>query len=151
MRARLATIADLSDIVAFGKRVVATTNYAEFAYNAVLARRVVKQMMTQATSRVWVAEHQGRITGLLMGEVGPMPFTHHMAATDLIFVAEAGGDELLDAFIEWCKLRKVARIDMGVSAGPEREDAIKRMFAKHGFGYSGPMFHMNMLPEGENQ
>lgn len=149
MSARLATLADLSDIVAFGKRVVATTNYAAFPYNAVIARRVVKQMMTQATSRVWVTERKGQITGLLMGEVGPMPFSHYMAATDLIFVAESGGDELLDAFIAWCKLRGVARIDMGVSAGPEREEAIKRMFAQHGFDYSGPMFHMNMLPEGE--
>lgn len=149
MQVRLATLNDISDILAFGKDAMARSNYSVFPFNAVVARRIVKQSMTSADSRVWIAcRDNGVITGFLMGELGPMPMTHFHAATDLIFVADAGGDLLLDAFVEWCKMRHVARIDMGISAGPEREAAVRKMFESRGFVYSGPMFHLNMLPEG---
>lgn len=152
MRVRLATMLDLSDIVAFGKAAMEKSNYAQFPFNSVIARKIGKGMMTSKDSRVWVAETDGgKLTGFLIGEVGPMPFTHYYSATDLLFVADQGGDLLLDAFVEWCKLKGVARIDMGVSAGPEREEAVRRAFERKGFVYSGPMFHMNMLPEGESK
>lgn len=148
MQVRLATLSDLSDILAFGKDAMARSNYNVFPFNAVVARRVVKASMTSPDSRVWIVERGGKITGFLMGEIGAMPMTHFHAATDLIFVADAGGDLLLDAFVEWCKLRHVARIDMGISAGPEREAAVRKMFESRGFVYSGPMFHLNMQSEG---
>lgn len=134
MHVRLATMLDLSDIVAFGKAAMEKSNYASFPFNAVIARKIGKGMMTSKDSRVWVAETEGgKLTGFLIGEIGPMPFTHYYSASDLIFVADQGGDLLLDAFVEWCKLRGVARIDMGVSAGPEREEAVRRAFERKGF------------------
>lgn len=145
MIVRKATLNDLSEIVAFGRRMIEQTNYAPFGYNAVIARRTAKEAMTRPDSRVWVAERDGAICGLLIGEIGAMPFSAHMAATDLVFVAEAGGDMLLDAFVEWCRLCKVARIDMGLSAGPMREEAVRRMFEAKGFVYSGAMFHKSLL------
>lgn len=142
---RLGKLTDLSEIVAFAKRKLETTNYAGFEFNAVIARRTAKAAMTCPDSRVWVTERDGQIVGLLIGEIGPMPMTHHMAATDLGFLADAGGDLLLEAFVAWCNLRNVARIDMGVSAGPEEDAAICRMFRRKGFTRSGSMFHMNLL------
>lgn len=148
MRVRLATLDDISDILALGKKSMESSNYSVFPFNAVIARRIAKASMMSADSRTWVAEHNGKLVGFLIGELGPMPMTHFHAATDLIFVADAGGDLLLDAFVEWCKLRHVARIDMGISAGPEREAAVRKMFESRGFVYSGPMFHLNMQSEG---
>lgn len=144
MIVRLAKLTDLSDIVALGAKLVPLTNYGPLGYNAVIARRVVKEAMTSKYSRVWITEDKGKITGLLIGEIGPMTTTAKMGATDLAFIADQGGDLLLDAFVDWCKLRKVSRIDMGISAGPEREEAIKRVMRRKGFVYSGPMFHMNL-------
>lgn len=144
MIVRKATLNDLSAIVEFGKRMHPQTNYAPFEYNAVIARRTAKAYMTRKDARVWVSERKGAICGLLIAEVGPMPFSAHLAATDLIFVAEAGGDMLLRAFVEWAKLCGAARIDMGVSAGPVREDAVRRLFESEGFIYSGGMFHLNL-------
>lgn len=148
MRVRLATLSDLSAIVAFGARVHPVTNYAPMPFNAVIARRIAKNAMTSKDSRVWVSEDKhGMIRGVLIGEIGPLFFTHYLAATDLVFIAEQGGDLLRDAFVEWCKLRGVARIDMGVSAGPEREGAVKRSMRMAGFAHSGPMFHRNLIEE----
>lgn len=147
MHVRLAKLTDLSDIVAFAKQATARTNYDAHEFNSVIARRTAKQAMLSSDSRVWVVDDDGAIKGLLIGEIGPMIMTHRMGATDLVFLADKGGDLLLDAFVDWCILRKVGRIDMGVSAGPEREAAIKRAMARKGFAYSGPMFHRNFPGE----
>lgn len=151
MICRLAHLSDLSAIVALGKEMAAQTNLAGIPYNAVIARRTAKRAMTSPNSRVWVIDRDDEIVGLLIGEIGDMPMSHHQSATDLIFIAKAGGDLLLDAFIHWCTMRGVARIDMGVSAGPEREAAIKRMFRRKGFTYSGPCMHRTLLGEGASQ
>lgn len=146
---RLGKLTDLSDLLAFAKRKLESTNLAELGFNAVIARRTLKGAMTSPDSRVWVTERDGVIAGFLIGEIGPLPMTHHMGATDLAFLADAGGDLLLEAFIAWCNLRQVARIDMGVSAGPEHDDAVRRMYRGKGFVYSGSMFHRNLLGGGE--
>ena len=146
---RLGKLTDLSEVLAFAKRKLEDTNLNPLGFNAVIARRTVKNAMTSADSRVWVTERDGAIAGFLIGEIGPLPMTHHMGATDLAFLADAGGDLLLEAFKAWCKLRNVARIDMGISAGPEHDAAVRRMYGSKGFVYSGSMFHLNLLGTGD--
>lgn len=145
---RLARMSEISDILAFVKDALTRTNYAGFHFNAVVARRTVKAAMLDRDSRVWVTEDDGAIKGVLVGEIGAMPMTHHMGASDLCFLADAGGDLLVDAFLAWCKLRGVARVDMGISAGVGREKAIARMFRRKGMTLSGQMFHVNLLGDG---
>lgn len=145
MIVRRGKLSDISAILAVAARILPTTNYAPLGFNSVIARRNVQRFMVTADSRVWVVEDKGEIVGFLMAELGGMPHVARLSATDFAFLAERGGDLLLDAFIDWCKLCKVARIDMGISAGPEREAAIKRAMARRGFTYSGPMFHLNLL------
>lgn len=144
MIVRLARITDVSDILAFAKEALTRTNYRGFPFNAVIARRTLKRAMTDPNARVWVAERGGRIVGFLIGEIGEMPMTHFTSATDLAFLADAGGDLLLDAFVHWCILRKVARIDMGVSAGPARDAVMRRAMRIKGFELSGSMFHVHL-------
>lgn len=146
MRVRLAKPTDLSHIVAFGARVIPGTNYAPLGYNAVIARRTAKSCMTDKDSRVWITEDaHGAIRGLLIGQIGQVPFSHYLAATDLVFVAEAGGELLLDAYVAWCKLRGVARIDLGASAGAGRDAALSRLLRRKGFARAGAMFTANLI------
>jgi len=63
-----------------------------------------------------------------------------MCATDLVFVAKAGGAGLLRAFMAWCKARKVARIDMGVSQG-DPSGRIDRLYQKVGMTRTGGMYY----------
>lgn len=147
MRVRLANLKDMSDILAYGKDSIRGTNYEglPLEFNSVIARRTLKASMLDCDSRVWITEHDGKICGLLIGQLGPMPMFAAMAATDLIFSATKGGDLLIDAFIEWCQLRKAARIDMGFSAGEGRDRAVARMMRRKGFAYSGGVYHLNLL------
>lgn len=142
---RLATMQDLSDIVALGARWHARgSTYDGIPYNAVIARRTAKRCMMDQDSRVWVAVRKGVIIGFLIGEIGQMPMSHYCSATDLAFVAFGGGDALRNAFVSWCRLRKVARIDMGVSAsGPQR--SIQRFFRRGGFSEGGGLYYLNLL------
>ncbi len=147
IRVRLAKITDLSEIVAFAARKLApgASTYDGIPFNAVIARRTAKRCMTEELSRVWVAERDGKLCGFLIGEIGEMPMSHHMAAQDLAFLADAGGDQLLDAFVAWCKLvPNVARIDMGVSAS-RPYPAIGRFFRRRGFSEGGGLYYLNLI------
>jgi hypothetical protein len=140
---RLATLKDISDILAFAKRKLESTNYQPFPFNAVVARRTVKNAMTNAWSRVWIATEDGKVRGFLIGEIGDLPFSHYQSATDLAFLADKGGRLLLDAFVAWCRMRKVARIDMGVSASKVRRGT-DRLFSRAGFARSGGMYYQHL-------
>lgn len=67
-----------------------------------------------------------KIRGVLMGSIEPFMFNKKRNwATDLVFVADAGGAWLLKKFISWTKLyNNVDRIIMGVSTGNTRSDAL---------------------------
>ncbi len=151
MIVRLARLTDVSNILAFAKARLQGTNYAGFPFNAVIARRTVMQAMKDADSRVWVLERDGAIRGFLIGEVACMPFTHHTSATDIAFMADSRGDLLLDAFVRWCKLRKVARIDMGVSATSKRKATVDRLYARLGFEQAGGMYYANLLVDEQKE
>lgn len=147
---RKATHADLSAIVAFAKHKLAGSTYDGVPFNAVIARRTAKRALEDGDARVYVAERGGVLVGFLIGEIGPMPMSHHMGATDLAFLADAGGDLLVDAFIAWCRLRKVARIDMGVSASAYTP-AIARFFRRKGFAAGGGLYYMTLLEQAEKE
>lgn len=142
---RKATFADLSAIVACGARWhAAGSTYDGIPYNAVIARRTVKRCLTDADARVWVAERDGEVVGFLIGQIGEMPFSHHTSASDLAFVAQAGGDELVAAFIAWCRLRRVARIDMASSA-MRASAVVRRFFRRAGFEEAGGLYFLNLI------
>ena len=75
---------------------------------------------------IFVYEDSGsKLRGVLMGSVEPFMFNiKRFWATDLLFVADAGGAWLLKKFIAWSKLYKVDRIMMGVSTGNDRSDEL---------------------------
>lgn len=150
---RLAKITDLSEIVAFAARKLAPgqSTYDGIPFNAVIARRTAKEAMTDKSgrSRVWVTERDGELCGFLIGQIGEMPMSHYLAAQDLAFLADAGGDLLVKAFVGWCRLvGKVARIDMGVSASSARWiPVLRRFFRRQGFAEGGGLYYLNLINE----
>jgi hypothetical protein len=141
MIVRKANLNDLAPLLEFGRRHFEASNFAPLKWNGVIARRTLKDAMVSPNSRVFIAMKNGNVVGALIGDIYMMPFSAAMCATDIAFVADAGGDMLLDAFLEWCKTRKVKRIDMGVSQEDPRVD---NLYKRKGFIPSGTMFYMNL-------
>jgi hypothetical protein len=135
-----ATLFDVSNILAYGREAFGRSNYSPMTYNSVIARRTLKAAMNDPAMRVFVAKKDGTVCGLLIGMIDPMPFCVGFSATDLLFTATAGGDLLLDKFIAWCKARRVARIDMGVSQ-EGNDEVVTRFYESRGFVRSGGVFY----------
>jgi GNAT superfamily N-acetyltransferase len=104
--------------------------------------RQLKDALQDKSMAAWVAMRGEACRGLLVGMTMPAPWFAGIVATDLAFAADARGDELLRQFVAWCRLRRVRRIDMGVSAG--NDPRIAAVYRRAGFEHSGAMFHMNL-------
>lgn len=135
-----ASINDLSNIIAYGRDAFERSNYAPLGYNSVIARRTIKAAIMDQAMRVFVAKKDGVLCGVLVGMIDAMPFCAGLSATDLVFTATHGGDLLLDAFVAWCKERKVTRIDMGVSQ-EENDEVITALYQRKGFVRAGGLFY----------
>ena len=90
-------------------------------------------------------DSSAEIKGVLMGAVEPFMFNQkRLWATDLVFVAKAGGAWLLKKFIAWSRLFKVDRIMMGVSTGNSRSDDL---YIALGLERTGGMYTMKFSEE----
>lgn len=146
MHARLALLTDLSAIVAFGKGAHERSNYRDIRYNAVHTRRVVKDAIRDPDSCVYIALRGGNVCGLLIGNVSPLPFSPLLAATDMVFVAERGGDMLLDLFLKWAKRMKAVRVDLGVS-DDDPGDRVGNLYQRKGLRRAGGVYYkVEVLP-----
>lgn len=141
MIARRGTQFDVSGICAFGKRKHAESNYAA-EFNAVWFRKVLFGALKDKDQCVFVTVKDGEIAGLLIGCRMPMLFSPKYCATDQVFVADAGGDLLLDHFMAWCAKNRVARIDMGNTQ--QDRAAMDRLMRSRGMQRGGGMYYQNI-------
>ena len=140
---RKAGLTDLSAMVAWGKEAHARSNYADIApFNAVMTRQFLKQAMTQPEEALFVALNP-KVCGLLAGVVDVYPFSHTVFATDVLFVADQGGEKLLDAFIAWAK-RRGARVMESFPSQSDRYDTLAHLFERKGFERCGGGFRLNL-------
>lgn len=140
IKVQLASLNDLSPMLEYGRRAFEGSNYEGLGYNSVIARKTAKAALSMPSMCVYLAKKNGVICGLIIGMMDAMPFCAGMSATDLVFHAEAGGDKLLDAFVEWCKRKKVTRIDMGVSQ-EGNDEAVTKLYERKGFKAAGRLFY----------
>lgn len=137
---RAAGLTDLSEIVAWGKARHAESNWDD-DYNAPWFRKNVQDALRNPTQIVLIAKRHGKVCGLLMGATMHMLTSPRLCAADQLFVAEAGGAQLLDAFLAWCRRMKVKRLDMGVSQADRK--GMDRFFRSRGLTRAGGMYYRN--------
>lgn len=83
-----------------------------------------------------------QLRGILMGSLDPFVFNRKRNwASDLIFIADAGGAWLMKRFISWAKLYKVDRIMAGVSSGDNNTD---ELYTALGFTRVGGMYSLEV-------
>jgi hypothetical protein len=141
---RRAGLTDLSALCAWGKEAHAKSNYAEIApFNSVMTRQFFKQYASQPQQLLAVAHSRGGVCGLLAGHVDTYPFSHTVYATDVLFVADAGGGMLLDFFIAWAR-RKGARVMESYPSQCDRYETLASLYLRKGFTRCGGGFRLNL-------
>lgn len=139
----------LTEMMRYSREAFEASNYATHGFHATQWRSVLREAMLDKSMCVISAWRGQRCVGLLVGMMAPMPWCLGFAATDIVFVAEQGGDMMLRQFVDWARARKCKRIDMGVSddailrMSPERIGKLyDRMFAAAGFHRAGGVYFM---------
>jgi len=145
LRCARATILQVSDIMAFSATAHPASNYADIPYHAPTWRKTLIDALRDPSQAVWAVWEEAKCCGLLVGMSAPMPWSLGWSATDLVFVADKGGELLLAKFVEWCDARKVKRIDMGVSDAGDRK-GFDGLFRRNGFAPAGRMYYRQEAP-----
>lgn len=137
--------ATLSEVMRYSRTAFDKSNYAPLGFNAVMWRTVLRTAILDKSMLVRAAWRGSQCVGLLVGQLGPLPWCVGLSATDLVFVADQGGDLLLRDFVAWAESHKVRRIDMGVSDSVDAElrnvrTVHDRFFRAAGFERAGGMY-----------
>lgn len=142
---KLVQPAQLSEVMRYSRTAFDKSNYAPLGFDAVLWRQVLRNAILEKSMLVRAAWRGQRCVGLIVGMLAPLPWCVGLAATDLVFVADQGGELLLRDFVAWAESHKVRRIDMGVSDTPAPElrnarTVHDRFYRAAGFERAGGMY-----------
>lgn len=129
-----------SEVLRFSKDQFAKSNYEPLQFNSVIARNTLRNAAADGSMRVFTAWRNVRCVGLLIGMIVPLPWSAGLTSTDLVFIAEQGGDMLLERFVKWSRENRVVRIDMGVGDA-QRAAGYDRLYEREGFTRAGGLYY----------
>lgn len=117
-----------------------------------MARRSMMRCLNDKSMSMWVAEHNEKIVGFLMGIRDQDWFTSDKYATDLCFVSHPQHGNyapmMIKKFRNWAfKDPKVKEIFMAISSGLDQDGRAGRMYQNLGFAPVGGMYRYS---ESEN-
>jgi len=139
---RNARIADMPALLALGKRLIKQTPYADVKVDTAISGQTLGQCINSAFGIALVAEHDGEITGLLLGAAVPLWFSKSRSATDIITYAETAGDgyRMIRRFVKWAwSLPNVIEITMAQSSGVAVERT-GQLYERAGLARVGAIF-----------
>lgn len=120
----------------------------EMDWHGIIAFLTVAQM--NRTALILVAEHEGKVTGVMLAKVEPFWFADQRngarVASDLMFYSKFAGDgpRMLRRFIAWAfSVPRVVRIEMAVSTGQAKLERMAKIYTRVGLQQEGSLFVMN--------
>jgi len=146
---RMAQVADLPQLLALGKRLIKMTPYADVKIDTLTAGQTLGQCINSAFGMALVAEHDGKITGLLLGAAVPLWFSKSRSATDIITYAETPGDgyRMIRQFVKWAwSLPNVIEVTMAQSSGIDVERT-RQLYERVGLAPVGAIYTAVREPE----
>lgn len=147
MIVREAKVNDVTPLVRLCQKFHGQSEYRWLPFSAAAMRRSIQEMRRRVDCVVLVADQDGEIKGFLFGTVDQFLYNRKLYATDVEFMAEAGGAELLEAFKEWAESRGAAVEIHGVSNAEQDETRAKakdRWFTAQGLTKTGGMFQRSL-------
>jgi hypothetical protein len=142
---RYATPHDLQAIIEVGYRLCDRTSLADIPRDRPSIVHTITDCIASQFGCCFVAEHDKKITGVLLGIAQQFWFSRKRQATDLMFTAETPRDgwRLARAFIDWAwRVPGVIRVDFAQSSGIDvaRTD---KFFKRLGCEHTGGVYSMN--------
>lgn len=138
MIVRPARQADIPALVDYGRQVHAETRWGVFPYDPARAEHNARAMASRRDRAVYLAADSG-VCGVLLGTLSRLIHVSAVCAVDVLFHAERGGDELLDAFRQWARDVGADAVVIGDSNGG-RGRAKDRFFSRHGLSRAGGVY-----------
>lgn len=159
MSVREARFTDIPAMAAILTEMYGASVFAERGYS--LDLKTAKAILVQAIQRhgtrtdgstcVYVAEHEGKITGLIVGvQQAAYQILAEQEATDLFFYNAPGGDKrdgvrLLDAFIAWAEAcPSVTRIWMAATNAIGDYERTAKLYARKGLTQAGVIYERSL-------
>jgi hypothetical protein len=115
MEARVAKYTDVNQIVKVCQRLHAVSSWKELDFNPRHVKRNLLRMFKDDTSTVLIAVDDGQITGVLLATIDQFFISKMLYATDVHFMCEAGGIQLLARFKRWARKNGASKIIMGLA------------------------------------
>lgn len=145
---RRGTPKDLPAIIEMGHRLCDRTPQAHVKRDRESIAQTIGSCMASGLGCVFVAEHEGKLTGVIVGMAQQYWFSRQRQAVDLMFVSERPGDgmRLLRAFIDWAwKVPGVVEVAGAQSSGIDIERTVE-LYERLGFKHVGGVFSMTERP-----
>ncbi len=137
---RKATINDLPGIEDALLRMKRRTEFVTVKVEFERGRKAVRQCISSPQGFCWVAERNGRISGVLLGLISQFWYSREWFASDLAFYSQHKGDgqALMARFLEWAKAKNAIAL-MGQSSGKLTE-RVRAFYSSFGLVPIGNLF-----------
>lgn len=139
MEVRTATYQDLNPLVAFAKARHDASDWAVLPFSPTKVRNNIVTMIRTEGMDVLLAEDEGEICGMLLAGIDQFFFNNMTYATDVHFVAERGGFQILRAFFRWAEERGCRAVIMSV-ANSDPEGRVAKFYESCGMQSVGNAF-----------
>ena len=145
---------DIPALVELGAEMHAESSFADVPFDRQLVENMAWHCLHNADWFGAVAEHDGRIVGMFVGNAGPFYFSTTQAGFDKVWYVtpecrrSIHGVRLLQAFLRWCGARELIFVRIGVSTGvnPAGTD---RLMQRLGFTAVGGNYSLKLNPAGQ--
>lgn len=104
---RPATVLDSEQIIALAIEALSIDPYPELRINRRKVSLMVSKCLNSQSHFSWVAEHDGRLTGVLGALVNDLPFHEGRCASVVMWYAKTPGDgvAMMREFVDWCEAK----------------------------------------------
>lgn len=134
---------EVEAVVELGRRGHAASEHSRYEFDEMRAKLFVANCAVNKASCAFIAEHEGKIVGMLLGKSEEYPYCKMTYATDLAIYSEApgAGRKLIERFEQWAfQERKVSQLILAVSHGGKSTNGVSALYKRLGYEHVGGLF-----------
>ncbi len=139
MKVRAATIMDLTRLMVFCKNHEHLLADAGPPLNTGYLRKQLNQAIKANDEAIFITVDEGqKVLGLIVCWIAPYIWSRQLYVTDILFVADSGGDVLMKKMEQWGRANGACCAAMQTHLGFDRR--VEKLYARKGFKKVGFVF-----------